>query len=387
MSARQIAEVESVFNLLFDGIAGKAPSHQNVLDWVLKYGVSLANLKCPLELKNKSLIIDNSVNMNGQELHVELIAPANHPGHTLKHNDVSLARMTVNRKWDTEMIKEQLGRTIARGNPAFVVSDNAGILCNACRDLGLKHHRDISHSFGIFLERIYGNSQDLTIFNQKMAYSRKFSHTEIGCLMPPKRREYARFMNLFDRIDWAYYMLHNFYKLPQRGKQVFYFVMEQSCFIEEMKDVMDWYRHLEKLCKEEGLSRHTAQECRRFICKTFMHGDERLRDLGRMLIDYFTVEESLLETDDAVHNISSDIIESAFGYLKGRLSLNKNNGFTSLVLLLPVHLRVANLDSCEGLNVQTNMADTRLADIKDWRRKNLLDNPMVKRKETLSKVV
>lgn len=51
-----------------------------------------------------------------------------------------------------------------------------------------------------------------------------------------------------------------------------------------------------------------------------MLSGERPRRLGNLLLGYFQKEASLLEGDNAVHNISSDVIESAFEYLKNRLS-------------------------------------------------------------------
>lgn len=387
LSPRKIISVIGVFNMLFDGIAGKAPSHQTIFDWVLKYGLSLSQATGTLQEKNRALIIDNSVNMNGQELHLELEAPATHPGHPLTHNDVWLVRMKVDKGWNVEMIKEQLRRATSENAPEYIVSDNAKTIGRACREMEFRHHRDISHSFGVFLERTYANTEELSEFNQKLGFARKYSHTAIGCLMPPKRRAYARFMNIFDRIDWAYSMLHNFFKLPPLGKSAFGFLQKQACFIEEMKNVMDWYRHMEELIKEKGLSRKTSNECKRYIHATFMQQDERLRNLGQMLLDYFKQEESLLESDDDVHNICSDIIESVFGYVKSRLSSNPNNGFTTLVLLVPAHLRVANLSSCKGLDVHDNMASTRLNDITKWRRDTLLANPCFSRARTMSMAV
>lgn len=376
-----------VFNMLFDGIAGEAPSHQTIIDWVLKYGLSLSLATGALREKNRALIIDNSVNMNGQELHLELEAPATPPGHSLTHDDVRLVRMKVDKGWDVGMIKEQLRKATAENDPEYIVSDNAKTIGKACREMEFKHHRDISHSFGVFLERTYANTEELSEFNQKMGFARKYSHTVIGCLMPPKRRAYSRFMNLFDRIDWAYSMLHNYHKLPPIGKTAFGFLQEQACFIEEMNNVMEWYRHMEELIKEKGLSRKTSRECKCYIQATFMQQDERLRSLGQMLLDYFRQEESLLESDDDVHNICSDIIESVFGYAKSRLSTNHNNGFTSLVLLVPVHLRVANINSCKGLDVRDNMFSTRLNDIAKWRKEALLANPSVSRARTMSMAV
>lgn len=384
VGSRGVGKVVDVVNLVFGGIAGEAPSHDTVLGWVEKFGYALSRESKRPEHDGHALIIDNSVNMNGQELHLELEAPAAHPGHALTHGDVRVVCMKVGRKWDTAAVKGELAQSTAGRRPAYVVSDNARPLCRACRELGLAHHRDISHSFGMFLERVYSKTEELAEFNRGMAYARKFSHTEIGCLMPPRRRDYARFMNLFDRIDWAYLMLHNFHKLPDRGKAVFGFLLRMGGFVDEMKEVMDWYRRLERLCKEHGLSFGTSRQCVALVNSTFMQRGERLRTLGRMLIDYFRQEESLLESSDAVHNICSDVIESTFGYVKGRLPSNKNNGFTPLVLLIPAHLRVADIKSCKDLDLSDAMRRTKLADIARWRKENLLPNPTKTRARTLS---
>ena len=80
------------------------------------------------------------------------------------------------------------------------------------------------------------------------------------------------------------------------------------------------YRYMEHLCKEKGLSRTTVSECVSHIGRTLMLSGERPRRLGNLLLGYFQKEASLLEGDNAVHNISSDVIETAFEYLKNRLS-------------------------------------------------------------------
>jgi len=95
-------------------------------------------------------------------------------------------------------------------------------------------------------------------------------------------------------------------------------------------------------------------------------------------------EESLLK-DDKPHNICSDIIEFTFGYYKDRMSPNKNNGYTPLVLLIPLHLRVSTIEDCRSFNARI-IRKSKLNDIKKWRVDNLLPNPSIKRLNLLRTV-
>lgn len=134
--------------------------------------------------------------------------------------------MKAGKGWDTEMIKTQLEETIKEEGrkPEYVVSDNGLIMCKAASELELKHHRDISHSFGIFLENVYSKDPEFCDFIAKKGYARKFSHTPMACLMPPKRREYARFMNVFETVHWAKAVIDNEHLLSSKEKYMLSFV-------------------------------------------------------------------------------------------------------------------------------------------------------------------
>lgn len=202
--------------------------------------------------------------------------------------------------------------------------------------------------------------------------------------MPPRRREYARFMNVFDTVHWAKAMLENDRLLSSREKWLLSFVRTHASLVEELDDVMNGYEYMEQLCKQKGLSHKTASICREYVNRNFMTKGDRVRMLGDMIIHYFNREESLLK-DDKPHNICSDIIESTFGYYKDRMSPNKNNGYTPLVLLIPLHLRVSTIEDCRSFNARI-IRKSKLNDIKKWRVDNLLPNPSIKRLNLLRTV-
>lgn len=365
-------------------ILGEVPSHQTIIDWAVKCGLALYSEKGQLTQPGRAMIVDDSVNMNGQVLHLELETAATHPGHALGYRDVNVARMVVGKNWDTKKTVKQLRKCMERYKAAYITTDNSRVLAKAIGQLKIPHHRDITHSCGMYIERVYGGTEELEEFNRQMGLARKYSHTEIGCLQPPQQRAHSRFLNLFDRVDWAVAVRRNFRRLPKRGKKAFAFVKEQAPFIGELKVVMNLYELIQQLIKEEGLSHRTAAIARDSIKAALMCSDNaRHRKLGQYLLDYFTQEESLLESDEAVHNICSDVIESTFGYIKSRLSSNKNYGFTKLILLIPVQLRTAGGGSYKLLNIRENMFKTRYSDLDKWSADHLLPSPFKRRASIL----
>ena len=68
------------------------------------------------------------------------------------------------------------------------------------------------------------------------------------------------------------------------------------------------------------------------------------------------------------------------------MSPNKNNGYTPLVLLIPLSLRVSTIEDCRNLNVRQLLDKTTITDIKKWRGGNLLPNPSIKRMKVVKNV-
>ena len=377
-----------VVNLVFGKLTDKIPSHQTVLDWVEKCGLSeysKAKEKLSLSELDYAIVMDNSITMGGQDLHLELAAPARHPGHALQYSDVEVIDMSVGMKWNKDMVTQELANTIAQVGrpPEYIVTDNGKIMTGAIANLGLPGHRDISHSFGACLEQVYGSDPEYSDLVQKMGYARKYAHTSIANLMPPKRRAYARFMNVFDSIRWAYGVLQSDILLPKLAQERFGFTKGHASLIAEMQEVMDAFRRIESICKNDGLSKSTVQECKQLICRTLMTSGERPRKLGKLLLDYFDRESKLLENDIVCHNISSDVIESVFGHFKDRMSPNQNNGFTALTLVAPLHLKMATPELCADFSIRERLKDTTLTLLHEWKRKALLPNTAAERSKLL----
>ncbi|MFR8355238.1 MAG: hypothetical protein ACLVEJ_05970 [Parabacteroides sp.] len=82
--------------------------------------------------------------------------------------------------------------------PQYVISDNASIMNKGTRLSGIPHHRDISHTLGMYLERTYKEADDFKAYIKDMA-NVKFKHNMkkaayLAYLLP--NVIIARFINL-----------------------------------------------------------------------------------------------------------------------------------------------------------------------------------------------
>lgn len=385
--SRAVCKAIEVLNFVFaTANPFEIPSHTVVLDWMKKLGLSEVNRK-PKTIKDSySLIIDHSISTGNQKLFLELLVPESSTRHTLTRADVQLAGMQVGDTWTSEKVKDALVETQEKlGSQAmYVTSDNDKMLAKACKDAGLVHHRDISHSFGLFLEHVYGKDKEFTRYVSNLGFARKYMHSDLCGLTPPFLRKHSRFMNLFESADWAFAMSKNFHKLESKAQKVFSFVHKQHDFIYEMHHMLDVIRDLEKLCKSSGLTKEIADKCINIIHnKLYTKGGRSLK-IAKQMISYYQREMELLNEGES-HNICSDIIESVFGSLKQRLSPNPHNGFTLQTLLLPMHLRLADSNMCMSFNTKCALEQTHYKDLKIYQKDNLLKNPLAERQQICKK--
>lgn len=135
-------------------------------------------------------------------------------------------------------------------------------LAKGIRQTGIVHHRDISHTTGLKLEETYKGNPEFERFTSQMSEAHlRYQLSETAYLLPPKQREVARFMNLFDWVEWAGNMLRAYPTLTKEQQNAFAFVKEHSPLIEELTMVMECVRRIGQRCKRDGISKETAKQC------------------------------------------------------------------------------------------------------------------------------
>ena len=156
------------------GVA-KAVSHQTVSDWVKTAGLAMYKEARGMirDCKMKySFVVDESITIGSQKLLLVLAIPAGCPGHALRHEDVKVVGIFVERSWKAEDVAGRLREIVDEigYKPEYVLSDNGHNLVKAASDLELPHHRDIGHTLGLFPEEAYDDDKMFNEFKELRDY-------------------------------------------------------------------------------------------------------------------------------------------------------------------------------------------------------------------------
>ena len=390
---RSVVTLLEIIDECFNGVfEGELPSHTEISNWAKKIGLS-TYLDSGKSLSGKEYcgIVDESISVGSQKLLVTLAAPASPSGHPLRHGEVDVLGLAVSPSWDGAAVGREVARCTEKAGhaPAYIVSDNGVNLAKGIGQTGITHHRDISHSIGLILEDAYKGQPDFEGFTSKLSAIRlKYHLTGNAYLLPPRQRAIARFMNLFGWVEWADDMLKAYTSLAPEQQEAFAFLKDYAPLVEELTAIMECVRQIEQRCKRDGISAETAKLCAWAASKliTGKVSNSRTIVIGAKIGTYLLAEAKKIEGKGEAHNISSDIIESTFGWWKTRKPTNKLCGVTASVLSIATVGKLSTREGRAAFDFKGKMETVRLVDIKEWADLNLLDNWAAKRKNVLKKV-
>ena len=390
-SFRAVERSMEVFNFVFPFLGLDVPSYVTVREWVLKAGLDTYAHRC----KNISveetyaIVLDESITVSGHKILLGLKIPAHHPGKPITHSDVEVVDIHVASSHNSSDVKaavERITGSVGR-SPEYAVTDNGTPLAKGLKEAGLAGHRDISHTFGTFLKAIYDRDEQYVSLTKAIGNARHFALTDVDYLMPCNMRSLARYMNVFSWIHWAKNMMEASDKLSSKERKMYSFVWEHGSLVEELQEVAECYEHVLSVCKSKGLSFATSKECVSIINHRLMGRGQRLTRLAEMLLGYFRKEAALLKASDESHNVSSDIIESSFGYFKERKSDNRMYGVTGFVMVLPLHTKLSTLEAARNFDFKGCMERTHNSDLKVWKKRSLPETLVAKRVRVLGNAV
>ena len=384
-SPRQAAKSLEVFNFMFHGLLGDSPCHTTIRTWLAKMGLDAIKHKNRTLDEAYAIIMDASISVGDQQMLLALKVPADHTGKALTHADEEVVGMAVSENWPAAKVKEFCEEiTQEQGHePEYYITDNGKNLSKAIGLLELPHHKDISHTLAVFLKQVYGKDEEFVAFKDLVANTKHLALTKFAYLMPPKQRSMARFMNMYPIADWAKKILLNYPRMTRDEKYYFSFVPRNASLVEELDEVMTAYTEIMRMCKQEGFSVQTVEKCKACLSQRLLDGNERMRQLHQLIVDYLEKESVLLTEKHPNHNISSDIIESDFGIFKDCMPSNKTNGFTEAILYIPLRPKACNLGDAAQIDIKTIMERRTVKEVKQWKKECLKANPMTKRRNLL----
>ena len=340
--------------------------------------------------KKFAYIIDESIMVNREKLLLILGVPAEHPGHPLKHEDVTVVSMRSSGYFKGDDIKQEIEISIKENGvkPEYVISDQAHNLTNGISQSELLHHIDISHAMATCFKHAYGKEPDFVSFTTILGKVRLQYHlTDKAYLLPPNMRSIARFMNLNSWVDWGNKMLDCFDGLPKEMQDAYSFILDYKELLVELKVAVAAVEHIETICKTEGFNLANSKKCKKYIIQHIIgNASNRRAMLGIKILEYFKQQEEKLKDNYESHNISSDIIESTFGVFKQKKSPNKLYGITPFVLFIPLHAKLENKSATKTFNFKERLCSVKLKDIDTFAKKHMSTNWVAVRTKQLKNV-
>ena len=388
VGSRQVVEIFNILNEFMGGMFGKVPAYTSIGYWAQELGLSVYKESCSLfKDKRYALIIDESMMIGSEKLLLTLAVPADKEGHVMTEKDIVIVDISIAKSWNGTTIEDVLKKVSEKigHDPEYVISDNGSTIGKAVRDAGYRHHLDISHSLGMFLERVYKNEPDFQELSKKVSDARlKYNMQEVAFIQPPSQRSIARFINMSKWIEWASRMQYVYHTLRDDIKSIYGFIPQNASLVDELSEVMSCINRIEKDIKNNGISHESAARCRQLVRNTLMSGNERQHKIGTFILEYLNRETSFMNEDES-HNASTDTIESTFGVVKARKSDDKLAGVTPIILMMPLRLHFADKTRRVNFNFKERLETGRHCHIKEWTDVNLSPNLVIKRRETIGK--
>ena len=196
--------------------------------WTQELGLSVYKESCSLfKDKRYALIVDESMMIGSEKLLLTLAMPAINAGSAITEKDITIVDISIAKSWNGTSIKNVLEKVADKigHKPEYVISDNGFTVCKAVRDAGYAHHSDISHTLGMFLERVYEKEADFQELSNNVQLARfKYNMQDVAYVQPPSQRSIARFMNMSKWIDWISRMQYLYHTLRDDIKSIYAFI-------------------------------------------------------------------------------------------------------------------------------------------------------------------
>ena len=228
VGSRQIVEIFNILNEFMVNVFGKVPAYTTIGYWTQDLGLSVYKESCSLfKDKRYTLIVDEGMMIGSEKLLLTLAMPAINAGSAITEKDITIVDISIAKSWNGTSIKNVLEKVADKigHKPEYVISDNGFTVCKAVRDAGYAHHSDISHTLGMFLERVYKKEADFQELSNNVQLARfKYNMQDVAYVQPPSQRSIARFMNMSKWIDWISRMQYLYHTLRDDIKSIYAFI-------------------------------------------------------------------------------------------------------------------------------------------------------------------
>ncbi len=365
----------------------RIPSFTTIRLWVLKFG--LHKLTCVREQATDwAIVADHTIQIGFVKVFIVLgLRLCNLPiNRALTLTDVEpllVLPMPRSTGQDVEEVLTNLQSDL--GSIRLVVADEgsdikAGMKRFQETHLECDYITDIVHKLARMLHRELRDDTEWKKLLEKASAARtRLLQTKAAHLIPPQRRDKARYLNLEEVIRWARRIL-----IALEGNQLrpddrelmfreFGWVYELKDHIEELHQLWQVTSSSRDFIRTHGIQADSVELLTERLLD-FSLSDRAAQFAGRV-IDFVTEQSAKVRPGERLPG-SSEIIESLIGLLKYHLGSQSRSGFTSSVLLAS-----ALAGQLKKELVLEAMTCTRVKHVQEWAARHLGKTIQAKRRE------
>jgi hypothetical protein len=347
----------------------RIPSRSTIQLWILKFG--LHKLKEPKKIaKDWAVILDHTIQMGKSKILIVLglqlsYLPFNR---SLTLGDVQVLSLLPMQSSTGPQIQEVLVNLKNElGSIREVVADEGPDIklgANLYRENNLEcdYINDIVHKLAHFLKGELKNDNSWEKLLKGISETRiKLLQTDYAHLIPPQRRDKARYLNLEKFIKWACRILAAFKNdqlsfKDQKALLEFTWVLDLADDIKDFHQLWQVTSTSRDFVRNYGIQADTAAILSRKLRDLSL--DTRARIFADKIIQFLSEQSVKAKSYERLLG-SSEIIESAIGLVKHHS--NTHSDFTRFILITAA--LVGKIDEQTVLN---SMTSTRVADVKVW---------------------
>lgn len=360
----------------------KIPSRDVVRNWSCRNGVAILGEACHSD--DWIWMIDHSVQLGKMYVLVVLgIRQSQLPeGRALCRQDMTPLAVLPTTSRDKTEVGQQLA-TVAKdfGTPLAVLSDEASELAQgviSLKNLGFSgiHLNDTKHKIANLLKKRLRTDERWKAFTAKLGtVIASIQQTELDHLLPPRKKEKARFMNFGPLIDWANMVQ---YQLTRSDSPEHDRIVEKLGWIAEFQsDLVLWseYRRLmgEALiaANEDGVFMGASELLRTRLgnCRV---SDPLALDFADQVVSFCQANEDQLQLMKVPYTrlpCSTEVLESGFGSFKALQGEHGRGTFTSLLAVF-----ASQFDHCTATKIRERFSRVTNKDLKAWYKQAGLTN-------------
>ena len=391
---RAVPKVIELFATTFN-IPLKVPSRDAVRSWSCRNGVAI--LQEATRQDDWIWMIDHSVQLG--KMFVLVVLGIRHSelplGRALQREDMTVLSVLPTSTREKEEVSKQLHDVSeSLGVPIAVLSDGAAELHHGVASLKKTgfcgvHLDDIKHKIANLLKRQLTKDPRWKAFTAQLGKTTAaIQQTELEHLLPPRKKEKARFMNLGQLIDWARMVEH---ELTRTESATYRRIVEKLGWIGEFRsELQQWseYRSLMStalvMANQEGVFAGSSDQLAERLREVEVR-HAAAQEFGQQIVAFYRSNEcqlGQLKQPSMRLPCSTEILESGFGGFKNRQGYHVRGTFTSLLATF-----ASEFDTCTPDKIRRRFAQVGVKDVHAWLKKSgLIDSTQSRRTAAYARV-